>query len=440
MPTSIIILAAGAGSRMKSDIPKVLHKICGKEMLFYSIKESLKLSDDIHVVLFHQAEKIIDFIQKNFPKQNIHIHIQNHSKFPGTGGALMKGDLKDLIDTKYNKILVLNGDMPLIKSTQLQNLISLDSLITISVCEIDNPYGYGRVIIQEGKINQIVEEKDACEAIKSIKTINAGVYVFNKEILKKYLPKLKNQNSQKEYYLTDVIALAQKDSIEISPAFFEIKNFIGVNSKSDLAQAEMSLINDLITQAMQKGVIFHLPHTIYIESEVEFEGECEIEQGVCIKGNAKISNSHIKAHSIIEDSVIIDSDIGPLAHIRPNCEIYKSHIGNFVEVKKSKLNGVKAGHLSYLGDALIDEGTNVGAGVITCNYDGKKKHSTIIGKNVFIGSDTQLIAPITIQSNVLIASGTTMTKNAKEGDLVLSRVKQENKNNGFYKFFTKSKG
>lgn len=438
MSVSVAILAAGAGTRMKSSLPKVLHKICGKEMLFYSISEALKISDDIHIILFFEHQKIKEAIEAAFKNHPITFHIQNHKKYPGTGGALMKED-KNLIETKYEKILVLNGDMPLVKEKELLKLISPNTAVALSVFNLENPSGYGRVIIEDEKVKAIIEEKDADEKVKNICIVNAGVYAFEKKILQAYLPKLNNHNAQKEYYLTDVVSLCVQDNLEITPIFVNESDFMGVNSKSQLAYAECKMLGFLRNKAMEEGVIMHLPDTIYLESEVIFEGECEIESGVCIKGKSKIINSHIKSHTVIEDSVIKNSDIGPMAHIRPFCEISNTHIGNFVEIKASCLNGVKAGHLSYLGDCQIDTGSNIGAGVITCNYDGKKKHKSIIGKNVFIGSDSQLIAPITIESNVLIGSGTTMTKNAKEGDLVTSRTKQENRAGGFYRFFGTSK-
>lgn len=438
MSVSVVILAAGAGTRMKSSLPKVLHKICGKEMLFYSICEALKMSDDVHIILFFEHQKIRESIEKFFKNCPITFHIQNHVKYPGTGGALMKDD-KNLINTKYDKILVLNGDMPLVKEKELSKLISPNVPIALSVFNLENPSGYGRVIIEEKKVKAIIEEKDADEEIKNVCIVNAGVYAFDKKILQTYLPKLNNHNAQKEYYLTDVVSLCVKDGVEITPVFVNESDFMGVNSKLQLAYAECKMLEFLRNKAMQEGVIMHLPDTIYLEPEVVFEGECEIESGVCIKGKSKIINSLIKSHTVIEDSVIKNSDIGPMAHIRPSCNISDTHIGNFVEIKASSLNGVKAGHLSYLGDCEVGTGSNIGAGVITCNYDGKKKHKTIIGKNVFIGSDTQLIAPINIESNVLIGSGTTMTKDAKEGDLITSRTKQENRAGGFYRFFGISK-
>ncbi|PAF42869.1 UDP-N-acetylglucosamine diphosphorylase/glucosamine-1-phosphate N-acetyltransferase [Helicobacter sp. 11S02596-1] len=423
---------------MRSSLPKVLHKICGQAMLSYSVTEALKISDDIHIVLFFHHQKIREYIQNIHQNDlnKITFHLQNHSKYPGTGGALMQGDDQKCLPVKHDNILILNGDMPLITKESLEGFLTARSSIALGVFELTNPHGYGRVIIKDDKVSQIIEEKDASPAIKALKTINAGVYVFEKKFLQTYLPKLKDTNAQKEYYLTDLIDLATKNHIDVPPIFVNPKHFMGVNSKLELSKAQDVMLERLRDQAMEQGVIMHAPQTIYLETGVSFAGECEIEPGVCLYGQTKIINSHIKAHSVIEDSTIEDSHIGPMAHIRPKCNISQSHIGNFVELKASKLSGVKAGHLSYLGDCEIGAGSNVGAGVITCNYDGKAKHKTIIGKNVFIGSDSQLVAPLKIASNVLIGSGTTMTKDAKEGDLVISRVRQENKSWGFYKFFT----
>ena len=213
------------------------------------------------------------------------------------------------------------------------------------------------------------------------------------------------------------------------------QNFMGINDKFALSVAENLMQDEIKQNLMKQGVIMRLPQTIYIDYRAKFEGECELENGVSIIGDCTIKNSIIKANSVIEDSLIENSDLGPCAHVRPGCEILNTHIGNFVELKKAKVNGIKAGHLSYLGDCEIDEGTNVGCGTITCNYDGKNKYKTLIGKNVFIGSDTQLIAPVKIEDNVLIAAGSTITSDVQSGALAISRTKQVNKDGFFDKFF-----
>ena len=427
---SIIILAAGKGSRMKSNKAKVLHNICGKPMLYHIIKESKKISDDVTVVIAHQKEKVKEVIESFF--DDITFVIQDADNFPGTGGAV-KG-----IAPKNEKVLVLNGDMPLITATSLEGFLELQSDIIMSIFNLENPDGYGRVVIDENEVQYIVEQKDANEEELQTTTVNAGIYCFKKEVLEKYIPKLSNDNAQGEYYLTDVIKLAKDDGLKVSALLVDEEHFKGVNSKKDLATAEEIMLTRIKDKWMSEGVIMQLPQSIYIEDDVTFIGECIVEQGVRITGKSKIENSHIKAHSVIEDSVVVDSDVGPLAHLRPLSNITDTHIGNFVEVKKSTLNGVKAGHLSYLGDSEIDSGTNIGAGTITCNYDGVKKYKTKIGKNVFIGSDTQLVAPVTIEDDVMIAAGTTVTSGEiPKGSLAISRTKLRLVKEFYYKFFGK---
>ncbi len=426
---SIIILSAGFGTRMKSKTPKVLHKISGYAMLYYSIKEARKISNDVKVVLYHKHEMIKKEMDKYF--SDIEYVIQDVENFPGTGGAL-----KNINFTK-DKILVLNGDMPLIDSKELEKFFNIDADIVMSIIKLNNPKGYGRVVIEDNEVVKIVEEKDATQSELNINNVNAGVYLFSKDILDKYIPMLSNNNKSKEYYLTDTVEMAKLDGKKIKPIFVNEENFKGVNSKFDLSCAEDIMQDRIKKELMMQGIYFRLPKTTYIEKSVKFEGECAIENGVCIYGNSLIKNSHIKAHCIIEDSTIINSSIGPIARIRPKSDIQDSHIGNFTEIKKSTLKGVKAGHLSYLGDSFIDEGTNVGAGTITCNYDGKKKYKTTIGKNVFIGSDTQIVAPVTIEDDVMIAAGTTVTKDIKKGSLAISRSPLKFIENFFYKFFGK---
>ena len=428
---SIIILAAGQGTRMKSDTPKVLHKISGKPMLYYSIKEALKLSDDITVVLYHQFEKVKAQIEKYF--SNINFVIQDHKKYPGTGGAVMG------IVPKYEKVLVLNGDMPLIQASELDKFDIENATIVMSVLELESADGYGRVIIENGNVKKIVEQKDATIEELKITTANAGIYQFETKFLLENLPKLNNNNAQKEYYITDLVEMAISQGKVLKPLIVNEENFKGVNSKVELADAEVIHQNRIKKEFLKAGVILRLPDTIYIEEGVTIEGESIIENGVSLLGNSKIINSHIKTNSVVEDSIIKDSDVGPMARIRPDSELNKTHIGNFVETKKAKLNGVKAGHLSYLGDCTIDEGTNIGCGTITCNYDGVNKHQTIIGKNVFVGSDTQFVAPVNIEDDVLIGAGSTVTGNVKKGELYLTRAKAKTIDGYFYKHFSSKK-
>ncbi|MDT8339492.1 MAG: bifunctional UDP-N-acetylglucosamine diphosphorylase/glucosamine-1-phosphate N-acetyltransferase GlmU [Sulfurimonas sp.] len=427
---SIVILAAGKGSRMKSSKAKVLHTICAKEMLYYIIKASREISDDITVVIAHQKDAVQKAVSNNF--NDINFVTQDDINFPGTGGAMKN------ISIKNEKVLVLNGDMPLITAKALDGFLHSSSDIVMSIFDLPNPDGYGRVIIEDKEVKKIVEQKDASEAELQVTTVNAGIYAFSKSVLDKYIPLLNNNNAQKEYYLTDIVSMARADGLSVSPLLVDEEQFKGVNSKKDLASAEEIMQKRIRTKWMESGVTMQLPSTIYIEEDVTFEGECIVENGCRITGSSKIINSHIKAHSVVEESIVKNSDVGPLAHLRPASMLEDSHVGNFVEVKKSTLKGVKAGHLSYIGDATVDEGTNIGAGVITCNYDGIKKYETIIGKNVFIGSDSQLVAPVTIEDNVMIAAGTTVTSGRVEsGALAISRTKLRTIENFYHKFFKK---
>ena len=425
---SIIILAAGAGTRMRSSLPKVLHKISGFEMLYYSISEAKKLSDDITVVLYHQSELVQKEMENYF--SDINYHIQDHENYPGTGGAVMG------ITPKYEKTLVLNGDMPLVEAKELEKLVGEDA-ITMSILDLSSADGYGRVIIKDGSVQKIVEQKDCNESELKINTANAGVYCFNSEFLLASLPKLSNNNAQAEYYITDLVEIAIKSKLTVKPVVVSEESFKGVNSKLDLAKAEVIHQNRIKESFLKAGVIMRLPDTIYIEAGVEIQGESILENGVTLLGDSKIIKSHIKANSVVEDATIENSSVGPMARVRPKSELKNTHIGNFVETKKAKLTGVKAGHLSYLGDCEIDEGTNVGAGTITCNYDGVNKYKTKIGKNVFIGSDTQLVAPVTLEDNTMVAAGSTITSDVSSGDLAISRTKQKSIKGFFYKFFGK---
>jgi len=427
MSISVVILAAGQGTRMKSDTPKVLHTISGKPMLFHAIDAAQAVSDDVTVVLYHQAERIEAKIKAQY--ENIHFHLQDAQQYPGTGGA-MKG-----VHTKHSRTLILNGDMPLVTEASLRALTAGDADINMSVIELDNPSGYGRVIIENGEVREIVEQKDCTPEQLDVKTVNAGIYAVNTELLERYIPMLDNNNAQKEYYLTDIVKMAVEEGRTVHPVFVEEEEFKGVNSKLDLAHAEEIMQRRIKEALMMQGVVMRLPETIYIDCRATFEGECILENGVSIEGHSRLIKAHIKACSVIEDAHIENSDVGPMGRIRPGSVLKGTHIGNFVEVKKSTLTGVKAGHLAYLGDATVDEGSNIGAGVITCNYDGKAKYPTKIGKNVFVGSDTQLVAPVTVEDDVIIAAGTTVNKNVEKGALAISRTPLKTLKGFFYKFF-----
>ena len=433
MSNYAIILAAGKGTRMKSDLPKVLHKVAGISMLEHVFRSVGAIQPEKTVtVVGHKAELVEQVLagQTDFVTQSEQL---------GTGHAVMMTE--PILEGLTGHTLVIAGDTPLITGESLKNLLDFHinhkNVATILTAEAANPFGYGRVIIKNGKVEAIVEQKDASEAQLAIKSVNAGCYCFKREALEQILPLISNQNAQKEYYLTEAIKIANEKGLKCVAVNVNEQNFMGINDKFQLSIAEKIMQDEIKQNLMKAGVLMRMPESIFIDSRAKFEGECVLEENVSILGECVITESIIKSSSVIESSVIKNSDIGPLAHIRPNSEISDTHIGNFVEVKKGVLSGVKAGHLSYLGDCEIERGTNIGCGTITCNYDGKAKYKTKIGKNVFVGSDTQLVAPVNIADNVIIAAGSTITKDVESGALAISRGRQENKSGFFEKFFGK---
>ncbi|EAH5484724.1 bifunctional UDP-N-acetylglucosamine diphosphorylase/glucosamine-1-phosphate N-acetyltransferase GlmU [Campylobacter coli] len=429
MKTSILILAAGLGTRMKSEKPKVLQELCQKSMILHILEKAFAISEDVSVVLSHQKERVEKEILEHFPKTQI--LEQDLINFPGTAGAL-KG-----FTPKNEKVLILCGDMPLVEKTSLEALLQSEGELSLAVFNARDAKSYGRVIIKDDQVEKIVEFKDANEEERKVSVCNAGVYVIESKLLAQILPLIDNHNAAKEYYLTDSIFLAKKQGASIKAVFVDEDEFMGINDKFELNIAQNLMQEKIKKHWMKQGVIFHLPQSTYIGMDVEFVGECEVYENVRIEGKSKIVNSIIKSSSVIENSIVENSDVGPLAHLRPKCELKDTHIGNFVECKNAKLNGVKAGHLSYLGDCEIESGTNIGCGTITCNYDGVKKHKTIIGKNVFVGSDTQFIAPVKIEDDVIIAAGSSVDCNVESGVLFINRAEKKLIKDYFYKKFQK---
>ena len=424
---SVIVLAAGLGTRMKSQKAKVLFELCGEPMIIHILKKAYEISNDVSVILHYQFDEVKSAVLAHFP--NAKIYKQDHEHFPGTAGGLKE------VEIRGAKTLIICGDMPLVKSAELRKLCEGDAEVNLSVFSASDPFGYGRVITRGGEILKIVEQKDASEEEKAVKDANAGCYCFKSEALKQILPQIKPDNAQKEYYLTDAIKIAKDMGLKCAAVWVDEQSFMGINDKLALSIAENLMQNEIKENLMKQGVLMRLPQSIYIDGRAKFIGECELQENVSIIGPCVIESSLIKSGCVIEDSVVKNSDIGPMAHLRPKCEVIGTHIGNFVELKNAKVNKIKAGHLSYLGDCEIDEGSNIGCGTITCNYDGKKKYKTIIGKNVFIGSDTQLVAPVRVADDVIIAAGTTVTSDVPSGALAISRSKQINKDGFFHKFF-----
>ena len=442
MSLSIVILAAGQGTRMRSDLPKVLHPIGGTPLLRHVINTASKLNPDrIHVVYGHGGDRVREVLA------DADVVWTEQAEQLGTGHAVDQV-MPDISDD--SAVLVLYGDVPLIRPETLQPMVeqARNGKLSVLTAVLDNPFGYGRMLRDDkGRLACIVEHKDASEAQLQINEINTGFLAAPAGLLRGWLSKLDNSNVQGEYYLTDIIAMAVSDGVEVESASaadeFEV---LGVNDRVQLAGLERAYQGRQAEQLMRNGVTLADPGRIDIRGElitgndcsidvnVIFEGNVKLGNGVCIGPNCVISNSRIGdgtrvfANCVIEDAHIGGSSrIGPFARIRPETELdERVHIGNFVEVKKSKIAaGSKVNHLSYIGDTHMGSGVNVGAGTITCNYDGANKHLTEIGDDVFIGSDTQLVAPVKVGDGATIGAGTTVTREVPAGELTLSRNPQK---------------
>lgn len=438
-----IILAAGKGTRMKSDMSKVIHKANGTPMIKKIINEVKKLNPEKNYVILGHGK---DQVQNVLKSEDNLIYIEQKEQL-GTGHAVIEA-MKEVKDYDAD-IMVLYGDTPLLQYDTLKNLYdvhkSTDAVSTILTSIYENPKGYGRIVKENNDVKAIVEEKEANEEIKKIKEINAGVYCFKGKDLKDALSKINNHNEKKEYYLTDVIGIQVAENKLVKSYLLDNnEEIIGVNSKIELAQVSKILRTRKNTELMEDGVILIDPETTYIEDSVRIgrdtviypgvilEGNTEIGTNCKIIGNCRIIDSKIHNNVEIESSVIEESivenlaTIGPFAHLRPKSHLKeKVHIGNFVETKKSILEkGVKVGHLTYIGDAHVGENSNIGAGTITCNYDGKNKFKTEIGRNVFIGSSTMLVAPVIIGNDAITGAGSVITKDVPEDSLAVERSKQ----------------
>ncbi|MGL4425435.1 MAG: bifunctional UDP-N-acetylglucosamine diphosphorylase/glucosamine-1-phosphate N-acetyltransferase GlmU [Cetobacterium sp.] len=440
MSLKTLILAAGKGTRMKSELPKVLHKVCGVPMVQKIVETCSKIGSIENIlILGHKKEEVLKILQDS--------DYVVQSEQLGTGHAVKqaKEKLRDFDGT----VMVLCGDTPLLKEETLKNLYNYHktagAVTTVLTSIYQNPFGYGRILKQDGSVIGIIEEKDATKDIKAIKEVNAGVYCFEAKELLVALEKIDNKNQNGEYYLTDVISINVKDGKKVEAFLLEDNDeILGINSKIELEKANKIMRNRINHKHMENGVILIDADNTYIEESVVIgqdttiypgaliQGDTEIGQNCEILGNTRIIDCKIADEVRIESSVLEESivenkvTIGPFAHIRPKSHLKEEvHIGNFVEVKKSVLEkGVKAGHLTYLGDATVGEKTNIGAGTITCNYDGKNKFKTTIGKNAFIGSDTMLVAPVNIGENALVGAGSVITKDVPENALAVSRSKQ----------------
>ena len=441
MGLSTIILAAGQGKRMRSNLPKVLQPLAGRPLLGHVLNCAAALkAEDVCVVHGHGA----DAVRAAFPGEAVRWALQAEQL--GTGHAVqqaMPGTPDD------NRVLVLFGDVPLLTPATCRRLVdeTLEGDVGVLTVDMEDPTGYGRIIRENDSVTRIVEEKDASDAEKAVVEINTGVLVCPGDKLRSWLDNLGNDNAQGEYYLTDVIAMAVSDGVTVhgvkADSWTEV---MGINDKKQLAEAERALQARLVDELMEQGVGFADParvdirgklscgKDVFIDVNAVFEGDVELGDGVTIESNNLVRDSKLGPGTLVHSNCHIEGattgnecEIGPFARLRPGAELANNvKVGNFVEVKKSTVaDGSKVNHLTYIGDTEIGKGVNVGAGTITCNYDGVNKHKTTIGDGAFIGSGAMLVAPVKIGAGTTVGAGSTITKDVDDDQLVLERARQK---------------
>ncbi|MFQ6372511.1 bifunctional UDP-N-acetylglucosamine diphosphorylase/glucosamine-1-phosphate N-acetyltransferase GlmU [Shewanella sp. YIC-542] len=441
MSLNVVILAAGKGTRMRSDLPKVLHKVAHKSMVQHVIDTAKALeAQQINLVYGYGGEQL----QATIDDPQIHWVAQPQQL--GTGHAVAQA-IPAIADD--DTVLVLYGDVPLIRSETLQALLATraeDGVAMLTV-NLANPTGYGRILRENGKVVGIVEQKDATTEQLSITEVNSGIMALPGKQLKQWLGQLDNHNTQGEYYLTDVIAMAHRDGACITTTHpTDAIETEGANNRLQLATLERAYQARMAEQLMLNGANLRDPARIDVRGDVVIGRDVMIDINVIFEGKVVLGNNvtigagailvdceiadggEVKPYTVVEGAKIgPNANAGPFARLRPGAELKaEAHVGNFVEMKKAVLGeGSKAGHLTYLGDAQIGNGVNIGAGTITCNYDGANKHLTVIEDDVFVGSDTQLVAPVSIAKGATLGAGSTITRNVGANELVITRVKQK---------------
>jgi len=458
MTLDVVVLAAGQGTRMRSDLPKVMHPLAGKSMLAHVLETVRKLSPaSICVVVGHGADKLrsafafapdLTFVHQAQQLGTGHAVAQAVSHLANAVGS--QGD-READRAESNVTLVLYGDVPLVQAATLQNLLRVrqegQGGLALLTQTLDDPSGYGRIERNaQGLVQGIVEHKDACAAQRSIREINTGILAAPTRRLSGWLSRLDKRNAQGEYYLTDIVGMAVADGVAVHTAqpaqFWET---LGVNDRTQQAELERIWQGEQARALLARGVTLADPsrfdlrgslqcgRDVFIDVGCVFEGDVVLADGVCVGPHCVIRDAHIAAHArvdafshIEQASIGEHARIGPYARLRPGADIGShAHIGNFVEIKQSRVGArSKASHLAYIGDAQVGERVNIGAGTITCNYDGANKHCTVIEDDAFIGSDSQLIAPVTVGKGATLGAGTTLGRDAPAGKLTLSRSRQ----------------
>ncbi len=440
MALSVLILAAGQGTRMRSRLPKVLQPLAGQPLLAHVIDTAKSLdADDICVVYGHGG----DAVRARFEEAPLRWALQAEQL--GTGHAVQQA-MPDTPDN--NQVLVLAGDVPLLTVGTLQSLIegSAPDQLSVLTVDMDDPTGYGRIVRDGDSVTSIVEQKDATEDQLQIREINTGVMLASAANMKRWLGELRNDNAQGEYYLTDIVAMAVKDGIRVSGIKAQDEDEVmGINDKKQLAEAERALQKKRVEALMEQGVGFADPARVdirgtltcgtdvFIDVNAVIEGDVHLGDNTVVESNNLIRDSRLGANTVVHSNCHIEGavtgngcEIGPFARLRPGATLADEvKVGNYVEIKKSTIaNGSKVNHLTYIGDTEIGSNVNVGAGTITCNYDGANKHKTVIGDGAFIGSGVELVAPVTVGTGANIGAGTTLTKSAPDEQLTVGRARQ----------------
>lgn len=445
MTTTVIILAAGKGTRMRSSLPKVLQPLAGRPLLGHVIQTAKQLhAQNIITIYGHGGEHV----QQQFQQENI-LWVEQAEQL-GTGHAVQ---MTLPVLPQEGMSLILYGDVPLVRQETLDQLLAVSSATGIGMItlNVDNPTGYGRIIRDNDKIQAIVEHKDATEQQRQIQEINTGIYCVSNQKLHAWLPKLSNNNAQGEYYLTDIVAMAVADGLEIASIQPELAYEVeGVNDRLQLAALEREFQLQQAKSLMQQGLTLSDParfdvrgtlkigQDVKIDINVIIEGDCELGDFVeigagCVLKNTRIAaGTKVQPYSVFENAVVGENTlIGPFARLRPGAELANDvHIGNFVEVKNTRIGvGSKANHFTYLGDAEVGAGSNIGAGTITCNYDGANKFKTVIGDAAFIGSNSSLVAPVHIGNGATVGAGSVITRDVSDNALAFERAQQIEKAN-----------